>query len=372
MRNKRLDVLRCVAVLLVIVAHSQLPGQLTSAGRFGVDLFFVLSVFLISGLLFLEQKKHGSISFQRFFVRRSLKIYPAFYFLLSATLAYQLMFHQVAPVGRYLSAIFYVQNYTSQIWGHEWSLAVEEHFYVLLPLFLLFCIRRFPEARDPFHRVPLTFLIVALACLSLRVITVMKLPREYLQIWEGYHWAYATTHCRMDSLFFGVLLGYFHHFRPEILTTLTNSRAKCLALLCLSVLLLCPSLLFPPTSRAMLTLGHTGLYFGFGIVLLLSLQLSHILPPVLARPVELIGAIFAKIGVYSYSIYLWHLPVSVWGLTFARKVLRFQIGLKTGFVLYALGSIALGVFFSKTLEYPVLRLRDRFFPSMAGPGATSS
>ncbi|HXJ16319.1 MAG TPA: acyltransferase, partial [Candidatus Polarisedimenticolia bacterium] len=81
MRNKRLDVLRSIAVLLVLLYHSEIGTRLANAGWAGVDLFFVLSGFLISGLLFTEYKKRGSIDFKRFFIRRGLKIYPAFYVL---------------------------------------------------------------------------------------------------------------------------------------------------------------------------------------------------------------------------------------------------------------------------------------------------
>jgi len=78
-RNKRLDILRCIAVLLVLLDHSGIHPFLTQTGWTGVDLFFVLSGFLISGLLFAEYKKRGAIDFKRFLIRRGLKIYPAFY-----------------------------------------------------------------------------------------------------------------------------------------------------------------------------------------------------------------------------------------------------------------------------------------------------
>ena len=87
MRNKRLDILRCVAILMVIAHHSNSFPILTKVGWVGVDLFFVLSGFLISGLLYSEFKKRQTISVGRFFIRRGLKIYPAFYILLLLTLA---------------------------------------------------------------------------------------------------------------------------------------------------------------------------------------------------------------------------------------------------------------------------------------------
>ena len=73
MRIKRLDILRCAAVLLVIAGHSGIFPLTTKVGWVGVDLFFVLSGFLISGLLYSEYKKRGDISFRRFFIRRGMK-----------------------------------------------------------------------------------------------------------------------------------------------------------------------------------------------------------------------------------------------------------------------------------------------------------
>ena len=96
-----LDLLRLLAIFMVMGRHSELcPADtpLKSAwdswhrnGWVGVELFFVLSGFLVSGLLFAEYKKHGDISVKRFYVRRGLKIYPAFYFLIAFAYLFQLL-----------------------------------------------------------------------------------------------------------------------------------------------------------------------------------------------------------------------------------------------------------------------------------------
>jgi peptidoglycan/LPS O-acetylase OafA/YrhL len=135
MRNKRLDILRGIAVLLVIFYHGTIQNPFTRAGWAGVDLFFVLSGFLISALLFVEYKKTGSINFKRFFIRRGLKLYPAFYVFLLLTLVAESLFHHVRPLGTYLSEMFYVQNYGPSLWPHTWSLAVRSTF--------IFCFRSF-------------------------------------------------------------------------------------------------------------------------------------------------------------------------------------------------------------------------------------
>ena len=137
MRNKRLDILRCFAVVTVVLHHGAVSSFFTRVGWIGVDLFFVLSGFLISGLLFGEWQRQRSIDFKRFVIRRGLKLYPAFYayLLLTAATSY-FWFHSLSTPSRYLHEIFFVQNYEPGIWDHTWSLAVEEHFYIILPIFL--------------------------------------------------------------------------------------------------------------------------------------------------------------------------------------------------------------------------------------------
>lgn len=85
MRNKRLDILRGIAVLFVLGRHGVMEGVWKETGWAGVDLFFVLSGFLISGLLFSEYKRKRSIDLARFIIRRGFKIYPSFYLMLLTT-----------------------------------------------------------------------------------------------------------------------------------------------------------------------------------------------------------------------------------------------------------------------------------------------
>lgn len=142
MRNKRLDILRCIAVFSVMILHGNIWPFFGRIGWVGVDLFFVLSGFLISGLLFSEYKTRNSISFKRFFIRRGLKIYPAFYLFLFLTgILSRIVFRTHLQVTNYLHEIFFTQNYWQGVWDHTWTLAVEEHFYVFLPVLLLFLVK---------------------------------------------------------------------------------------------------------------------------------------------------------------------------------------------------------------------------------------
>src|ERR1700738_1490032 len=363
MRNKRLDILRCFAVLLVMFSHGggYISPAFSRIGWVGVDLFFVLSGFLISGLLFKEYKARGSISFKRFFIRRGLKIYPPFYlFLFLAGVVSYNVFHAVAPATRYLPEVFFVQNYWHGVWDHTWSLGVEEHFYILLPILLLFLVRRSPARRDPFWALPWIFVVVAVLCIAFRAVSVcFGTP--------NYHIAYVASHERMDALFFGVLLGYFYHFRPQILEHLMNSKLNKVVIAVSSAGLLSTVFFFARDSRLFSTFGFTFLYLGFGGILLLSLYLQGVLGGRIARFVSAIGSAAATVGMHSFSIYLWHGPAGAWFPGLVRRILHISsFSVNERFVVFAIGSLVIGITMSKIVEYPILRLRDKLFPALQG------
>lgn len=358
MRNKRLDILRCVAVTVVIIHHGDISDFFSRTGWAGVDLFFVLSGFLISGLLFSEYKKRHAISFKRFFIRRGLKIYPAFYIflLLTGAMGY-IVFHSSASLSRYLHDIFFIMNYERGVWDHTWSLGVEEHFYIFLPIFLLVVVRFSSNRQNPFRIMPWATVVIGTACIIFRAISVDVGTPNFLM-------AYIASHCRMDALFFGVLLGYFYHFRPELLEDLMRPRMNRLAIALVSAIFLCFAYLphLQNGSRFNSTIGFTFIYLGFGGVLLLSLYVHGILPKRIAWVAERIGTAFAFVGVYSYSIYLWHGPAGAWFPGLVRRVTHLPMGKTSAFAAYFAGSLIIGIAMSRLIEYPILHLRDRLFP----------
>jgi peptidoglycan/LPS O-acetylase OafA/YrhL len=360
MRNKRLDILRCIAVFSVMILHGNIWPFFGNIGWVGVDLFFVLSGFLISGLLFSEYKTRNSISFKRFFIRRGLKIYPAFYlFLLLTAMLSRIVFRTLSPATNYLHEVFFVQNYWHGVWDHTWTLAVEEHFYIFLPVLLLILVRFSSNLQDPFRALPWIFAVVALLCIAFRAASV------YLGI-PNYHTAYTASHDRMDSLFFGALLGYFDHFRPHILSNLLHSTRNRIVVAVCSAGLLSTIFFFPQDNRFFSTFGYTCLYLGFGGILLLSLHVKGILRGKMARCFEMVGTAAASVGIYSYSIYLWHGPAGAWFPGLVRRVLHVSQGPNERFLTYMIGSLAIGITMSKIIEYPILRLRDRIFPARQG------
>jgi len=336
-RNQSLDVLRCIAVLLVLGCHLPYYRLWARAGWIGVDLFFVLSGFLISGLLFEDYKAHGQIDWKRFLIRRGFKIWPPFYVFLCLT---ALLMHGAMPLQGFLACAAFLQNYltkspivASGVFVHLWSLAVEEHFYLLLPALLVLLATR--KVRDPFRAVPYIFAGLAAICLVLRVLTV----RAGGQVW--------MTHLRIDSLFAGVTLGYFYSFRQEVFRKLTGHSA-----LVFGVVFCSPALFLEGGSEFMKTVGLTGLLLGFSLIVAWAVD---------RRPRSSLGMAISKraasLGFYSYSIYLWH-TYSVATFYPTRSVFSFWLGI--GFALM------LGYAMALLIELPFLRLRQRLFPAVRG------
>src|ERR1700680_1202227 len=209
-RTVELDVLRGFAILLVMGAHVQAYPIWSTFGGFGVDLFFVLSGFLISNLLFKEYLLSHRIVLSRFFLRRALKLYPSFYLLLAGTLVYCLVWRIPVTRRAVLGELTLTQNYVGAIWGHTWSLAIEEHFYLLLPIALFLMLKLRPGSNDPFRAVPHVFLVVASCCLALRIWNAAYHPAF------DHRLHYEPSHLRFDSLLFGVFLSYLHNFRGHL------------------------------------------------------------------------------------------------------------------------------------------------------------
>ena len=340
MRNPMLDVLRGVAVLLVFCYHSEGALLISRFGWTGVDLFFVLSGFLVSGLLFAEYQTAGSLRPGVFLMRRGLKIYPQFYLFLGATLSVALLGGARMRWLPTVAELGFFQNYTTGLWGHTWSLGVEEHFYLALTLGLVFLARR--GGRNPFARLPLAIAVIALGVLGLRVATWLLGPvTEYRNVFP--------SHLRIDSLLCGVLLGYAHAFERDRITSLAKRWGTWLGPA--SIALLAPVAFLKREDPFMVTIGFSMVAWGFALLLV------NVLYP--AKPAEMgRGALaIAWLGRVSYAFYLWHGPVIVWTgqlvslPPFAEMILTF------------VASCVIAALTTAVVERPVLALRDRWLPS---------
>jgi peptidoglycan/LPS O-acetylase OafA/YrhL len=152
-----LDGLRAIAVVVVITFHY---WNIPNGGAFGVDIFFVLSGFLISTLLIEEHRRFGSIDLRRFYARRALRLMPALYAMLVVFLATALLLRYVIPTHSpaylfhyQLLGVLYAATYTTNLavaagidhgrsgLSYLWTLGAEEQFYLLWPVLLVFALR---------------------------------------------------------------------------------------------------------------------------------------------------------------------------------------------------------------------------------------
>ena len=371
-----IDFLRGIAVLAVVNDHWQdsfkelkdvkslsfIQSFFDYCGWVGVDLFFVLSGFLVSGLLFKEYRKTGAMSPGRFLVRRGFKIYPGFYCLLFFIAGLTLLrdphaFHW----PRFLAEGLFVQNYFEGIFGHTWSLAVEEHFYLSLA-FVLFLLSKTTilNRRSLFLRLGFgTILLV----FSMRLVNALLSPTASISgtdftLGSQYH----VTHLRLDGLLFGVMLSYLYHFEnARLLRFCQRWRIPMILLGLLIVLLVAPWLniqtisLYPSNGFWLGTIGFTLLYFAWGGVLMGAIALP-------ARVWNnAVGRIVAWVGFYSYSIYLWHLFIAA---TVIKGVaaLRLTNYPHLMMLVYSILAVLGGYLAAKAVEMPMLALRDRLFP----------
>ncbi len=355
MQNKRrdpsLDLLRFVAVILVIGRHlDRCPGNypklirgaftlIRRGGWVGVDLFFVLSGFLISGLLYSEFKRSSSISAIRFYIRRGLKIWPSLYLMLGCTLVVALFSSQPLPQSEVFSELLFGQSYWQGLWNHTWSIAVEEHFYAVLPLLFLVLVRFDRSLR----LVPLITLLVCVYALAARVITYW--------VTGGYSalGSLFATHLRIDSLFFGVMIGYFFHFHREtFVRRLTPWRYW---LISVGACMLLPAYVFQlETTPFVYTAGLTVFYLASGAMLVGMLM---------SNPTGRLVSWLAWLGECSYSVYLWHVPVKRW---LTPDWMPFPLRM----AVFVIGSFVLGAALTKWFEDPILAWRNRRWPSKSG------
>jgi peptidoglycan/LPS O-acetylase OafA/YrhL len=198
-RNVSLDLLRAIAILMVFTGHTVLsygaPSHLVplQLGGTGVDLFFVLSGWLIGYQLFKELKKHNNIDIKRFWIRRWFRTLPAYYAVLTLTIAQQYLTKDnvVFPIEH----LFFIQNYKENLslFTISWSLCVEEQFYLFIAPFVVLLTKVSNNKR------------------TLLLIILMLLP----SIFRALNWYQDTaeTHVRWDCCVMGVLLAniYYNH-----------------------------------------------------------------------------------------------------------------------------------------------------------------
>ncbi|GAA4465784.1 acyltransferase [Nibrella saemangeumensis] len=386
-----LDLLRAIAILIVVEAHSTMAfGSYFEPSFFrffipnGVELFFVLSGFLIGGILIRLFEKHQQINgsiILNFWTRRWFRTLPNYYFVLGGIVIISLLRawrsglqHTLPPketLGRYF---FFLQNFNQPMpgfFGESWSLAIEEWSYLVLPVLLFLCYRLLP-ASWPRQRIVLTtILLVILGTNLYRFIIARQVP-----IAEGEINIYWMVLTRLDAIAYGVLVAYLRHYYPAF----WRDRVRQRWLLGLGII--CTLLVTFTASPYVL-----GYYFNWGIYPdyvfykrtfcfpLTGLSMGMLLP-YLDNWRQSRGW-FAKgvthISLISYSMYLLNLT-PIMGLVIERiATTSLTVGwLKVG--LFWLLVISLSTLLFKYFEKPATELRDRLTPKepVSTPGGVAA
>lgn len=338
-----LDGLRAIAVLLVLIAHVGFSHLIP--GGFGVTVFFFISGFLITRLLIAESDKKGGIGLKAFYIRRFLRLLPALYFMLIITWAFMAATGKSPLPMEVFGAFTYTMNYhyaylgvfegaRSAPWEHLWSLAVEEHFYLMFPLMLLFVKKDWKKA----VKIGLGICVVVL-CWRLFTHYQLGAPHEY---------TYATTDSRLDSIMYGCLLSMMLHVWPN-----HKNWDKLIG--------------FVPLALATLVMLSTFLFrdFGFRETFRYSLQGMGLFVMVLNlmfwKPLSTVvkgleNSVAQWIGRVSYGVYLWHIPFMMVASDYLGMTLA-----QPDYILFVVGATFIMTSISYYgMEKPIVKLRKKF------------
>ena len=352
-----LDGLRGVAVILVLTRHFEVlaPQGLTGitfidhffrGGYLGVDIFFVLSGFLITSLLLNEHETHSRIRLLRFYGRRSLRLLPALSLLLVlysiVTVLEGQAFSSISP-GIWASFFYflnwqYVFNFPRSYGdlGYLWSLSIEEQFYIVWPAVVILLLRF--TKKTLFH-ISFIAILIAFVLWHRHVLrtTTTEVPYERFTI-------FIRTDARIDSLLAGCITAFIYRYR------LISIRLSQLLAIFGAIVLFLYLELSQPYTGYMFSGGFTVVAVSVACLILGLTTSTFYLTRLLS------GRFIVLIGKTSYGIYLWHYPIFAFvnrHMTTTSEIYK----VVTALLLTALFTTASWML----IETPALRLKSRKF-----------
>lgn len=344
-----LDLLRAIAIIAVLLFHfphresAIVFRAISHYGLWGVDLFFVLSGYLIGGQWF------RNLDFKSFYLRRFIRTLPAYYAFLIAAVAFGFYFEMPLPGWHFW---IFVQNFhPMDFLTHTWSLCVEEHFYLLFPFLGLLIWQRPKSAKLIFSILLITPLILRTAIwfwLRPDLTAAIDIHKTY----SDYHtYIYFPSLMRFDTLVIGVAIAFMQIKNPNLWARLLGKSHKLFAI---SMVLLGTAAAtgLSRFSFVSCTILFNLVGLGFGALLISCLGRDAILTKIKLPLVQ-------TIAIMSYSIYLTHLMAM--GLS---EKLGSNLGLEpyslAQVLLHILSIASLGWILYTAIEKPFLHLRDRF------------
>jgi len=353
-----LDTLRALAIALVLMSHyngfvSQAPtfGFIGSIGWAGVDLFFVLSGYLIGNQLLAPAARGEPLGLRAFFARRLLRTLPNYY----AVLAVYLMLPDSPIAGRSMAPLWQFLTFTQnfglnygETFTHSWSLCIEEQFYLVLPLAVLALVG---TRRSPQLLWCALFAAVG-AGMTARGMAFMDGKDVFAAP------VYYSSFCRFDELLPGVALAMLKNFHPAAFARiLRHANALLAAGLALASSVLYGVMNEAPSAFVASTFGFSLVAMSFGL-----LTCSALSPASLLNRLRIPGA--ASLALWSYAVYLVHKPVFM-----ALRPELVRRGIDPGAPLTIVAVMGAGILggwvLYRVVETPFMRLRARWYPARA-------
>ncbi len=351
-----LDTLRALAIALVLMSHyngfvSQAPtfGFMGDIGWAGVDLFFVLSGYLIGNQLLAPAARGESLELTSFFARRLLRTLPNYYAVLAVYLLLPdspIAGKSMAPTWRFLT---FTQNFGlnyGETFTHSWSLCIEEQFYLVLPLAVLALVG---SRRSP--RLLWCALFAAIgAGMTARGMAFMDGRDVFAAP------VYYSSFCRFDELLPGVAIAMLKNFHPAAFARiLRHGNALLAAGLSMAAAVLYGVMNDAPTAFMASTFGFSLVAASFGLLTCAALS-----PGSLLNRLRIPGA--ASLALWSYAVYLVHKPVF---MALRPELLARSIdpGAPVTIVAVMAAGILGGWVLYRVVETPFMRLRARWYPA---------
>jgi len=354
-----LDHLRALAIVLVMLYHYRLfghPEWLDGFGKFGwtgVDLFFVLSGYLISSQLFAKMAEGRKIIFKVFFIRRFFRIIPAYltvvaiYFLVPAFREREAL----PPLWKFLA---FTQNFGLDLdkhgtFSHAWSLCIEEQFYLLLPLVLIALVYLKAQKRGVFLLLCLfAFGFAARIYCWEHFVSPLVASGNYGLVW--YEWVYYPTWGRLDGLLMGISIAALFQFRLTVAERIAQY-GNVLVVVSIVVLVGAYYLCADEQSFYASVFGFAVVAVGYGLLVFAAISPTCFL-------YKIRSGITTKIATLSFGIYLVHK-----GVIHITQSLLVKCGIAVDgnmmFVLCIVSSFAGALLLNIIVEQPFLRLRKK-------------
>lgn len=342
------DGLRGIAAFFVLLLHGSYG--FFQGGWIGVDLFFVLSGFLITSLLIAEYLKTKTISFSKFYVRRFLRLFPPLIacivianILWSNTVLYPGANQKLATAGGLFYFTNLLQGNISGNLSHLWSLSVEEHFYIFFPLLALLFIFKLS------HKNRITFLILMFFIVATLRIIVYNF-QEFFVFQKFTIDSNRFTFCKIDGIILGVILSFLS-LNGKLLNNFFSSRTKNTTLLLL---------LFIIFIIILFTLSENNKYWRNGGFILTDSLCFFTVITAIKNPKHFLlsNKVVTWLGKRSYGLYVYHFPIFLICENFRESHSTKNFLLVT-IIRFCL-SIGLAGLSYEYLEQPILKLKKRF------------